>query len=159
MKTKPAPVQYRQGDVLLERVDSLPKKGLKEVPREDGKIIVAIGSSNGNPHYFTEPKSKLLTDVDGDRFLRLAGQPIKGSFPILDENCLRVLVLHPKLGKVAFSHADAVKSKKGPAVAKVSGRFSLLNHAEHDVHAVRAGNYSHVPQRGFNRGEIRRVQD
>jgi hypothetical protein len=156
MKSPTVAPHYRQGDVLLQRVDSLPKKGLTKVPRTDGKIVVALGSSNGNPHYIDEKGSELLRDGDGNQKLVLAGVPIKGTFPIADENKLRIVVDHPKLGEIAFAHADVTKAN---GQARISGRFSILKHAEHTDQAVRAGNYNHVPQRGFNRGEIRRVQD
>ncbi len=157
-KQKP---QYRQGDVLLQRIDSLPKSspdnGLTKVPRAAGKIVVALGSSNGNPHYFDDKGSYLMRSKEGDQYLVLKGQTIKGCYPIISENRLRVLLDIPKLGKVAFGPGDIAESKDGKA--RVNGKFSLLKHAEHDVHAIPAGTYNHVPQRGFNRGEIQRVQD
>lgn len=151
---------YRQGDVLLEAAKSLPKKGLTEVPAVDGKFIVALGTSNGNPHYFVARKGgpSMFRDEDGGQHFKLPGIAIKGSFPILEENKLRILIQHAAFGKLAFAHDDARKEKGGVTV-KVSGKFEFLYHAEHDAHAIPAGIKVHTPQRGFNRGEIRRVTD
>ncbi len=157
MKTDNLP-HYRQGDVLLQRVASLPK-GLTKVPRVDGKIIVALGSSNGNPHYFEGKGSEMLRDADGAQSLVLVGKRISGRFQI-EERRRNWLVLDcVALGLIAFHKSDVSESKGQPELADVSGRFELLKHAEHTAHAYPDGTYSHVPQRGFNRGEIRRVQD
>jgi hypothetical protein len=147
---------YRQGDVLMKRVDSLPKKGLTKVPRVNGRIIVALGTSNGNPHYIDDKASVQFRDETGNLHYNLIGISIKGKFPIVEQNKLRVIVNHPKLGKVAFSHSDLSQTD---GVASISGRFTLLKHGEHDVHAILEGNHNQEPQRGYNRGEIRRVQD
>lgn len=46
MKTQ---THYRQGDVLIERISSLPKNR-KPVAREHGKVILAHGEVTGHAH-------------------------------------------------------------------------------------------------------------
>jgi hypothetical protein len=63
---------YRQGDVLLRRVDDIPMT-LTLVPREDGRIVLAHGEVTGHAHAIDAPEDEaaLLTADDHRRFLRL----------------------------------------------------------------------------------------
>lgn len=62
---------YRQGDILLVPIGEVPD-GLKEVPREDGKIILAEGEATGHLHAIEAPEATFLAtdlaDIEG-RFL------------------------------------------------------------------------------------------
>lgn len=40
---------YRQGDVLIERIDSVPDDA-QPVPLEDGRIVLAHGEVTGHAH-------------------------------------------------------------------------------------------------------------
>ena len=51
--------QYRQGDVFIERVDSLPGTGLSPIAREGGRIIIAHGTATGHHHAISEPGCEL----------------------------------------------------------------------------------------------------
>jgi hypothetical protein len=45
--------QYRQGDVLLERVDESevpPLKGMRVVERDRGRVVLAYGEATGHAH-------------------------------------------------------------------------------------------------------------
>jgi hypothetical protein len=54
----------RQGDILLVPVERLPD-GLTEVPREDGKIVLAEGEATGHLHMIEDPEATFLaTDLD-----------------------------------------------------------------------------------------------
>lgn len=63
----------RQGDILLVPVESLPD-GLTEVPREEGRIILAEGEATGHLHAIdSEEATFLATDlaeIEG-RFLQV----------------------------------------------------------------------------------------
>jgi hypothetical protein len=63
----------RQGDILLVPVKKLPD-GLAEVPREDGKIVLAEGEATGHLHMIEAPEAaflaKDLADLEG-RFLAI----------------------------------------------------------------------------------------
>jgi hypothetical protein len=54
--------QYRQGDVLLERIPSLPKK-LTKVAREGARLILAHGSATGHSHAVATPRCDLYTSA------------------------------------------------------------------------------------------------
>jgi hypothetical protein len=59
--------QYRQGDVLVQRVRATKKRG-KPIPRDQGRIILAYGESTGHAHAVCEPEV-LFVEVDGERLL------------------------------------------------------------------------------------------
>ena len=58
--------QYRQGDVLIERVDAIPA----EAVRVAGEIILAHGEATGHAHRVTGRTAKLF-EKHGERFLKL----------------------------------------------------------------------------------------
>ncbi len=65
---------YRQGDVLLRRVDEVPPSATTTVvPREDGRIVLAHGEMTGHAHAIDAPaeEATLLTASDERRFLTL----------------------------------------------------------------------------------------
>lgn len=62
------PMQYRQGDVLIQRVDSIPT-GAESKPREQGRVILAHGEVTGHAHVVTGPAE--LFDADRRTFLRV----------------------------------------------------------------------------------------
>lgn len=65
MKTEINP-HYRQGDVLIERVDTLPSAALTARPRQGGRLILAAGSVTGHHH--------AIASVEADLF-EAAGEP------------------------------------------------------------------------------------
>jgi hypothetical protein len=62
--------QYRQGDVLVELIENVPK-GAKVVPRENGKIVLAHGEATGHAHAIADRRCKLVRDEDGVTFLEV----------------------------------------------------------------------------------------
>lgn len=63
---------FRQGDVLIERVDSMPKPGT-EIDREsDGATVLALGETTGHRHAIHNENVCFLS-VEGttDRFLMI----------------------------------------------------------------------------------------
>lgn len=67
---------YRQGDILIKPVEKLPK-GLKEIPRQKGRIILAEGEATGHLHMIEAPEAMFLakdiTDIEG-RFLAVEAE-------------------------------------------------------------------------------------
>ena len=51
--------QYRQGDVFLVAVDSVPSKAT-QLKRRDGKLILAEGEATGHAHAIKSPRARLL---------------------------------------------------------------------------------------------------
>lgn len=62
---------YRQGDVLIVPVKSIPK-GAKPVPRENGRVILAHGEVTGHAHALLE-RNVNMVEKDMRRFLEIAG--------------------------------------------------------------------------------------
>lgn len=63
-------VHYRQGDVLVERVERLPD-GLKPVEREQGRVVLAHGEVTGHAHAIKNRIAKFFGTEKGERFLSL----------------------------------------------------------------------------------------
>jgi len=67
---------FRQGDVLIERVQSIPE-GAKDITPED-RIVLAYGEVTGHAHAVYEPQTKekpegkaRLWDAGAERFLQV----------------------------------------------------------------------------------------
>ena len=53
MNNNHKPIQYRQGDVFIERISETPQKTI-EVSRDGGRVILARGQPRAmNPHRWT----------------------------------------------------------------------------------------------------------
>ena len=62
--------QFRQGDVLVEKVSFNPKEQLhKVIPREEGRIVLAHGESTGHAHAIADADAELIELETGERFL------------------------------------------------------------------------------------------
>lgn len=64
---------YRQGDVLIAATDTIPD-GLTEVPRDNGRIVLAYGEVTGHAHAIDDPTALLLAEDVADieeRFLQV----------------------------------------------------------------------------------------
>jgi hypothetical protein len=71
--TEPVPqALYRQGDVLLRRVATIPAAAV-EIPREHGRIVLAHGEQTGHAHAIDAPadEATFLSTGQRQRFLRL----------------------------------------------------------------------------------------
>jgi hypothetical protein len=66
----------RQGDILLVPVDEIPD-GLKTVPRQHGKIVLAEGEARGHLHMIEAPEATFhaesLEDIE-NRFLAVEAE-------------------------------------------------------------------------------------
>ena len=166
--TTKVPAQYRQGDVMIERVEQLPA-GLKEVPRTAGKIILATGKGNGRAHVIEDAGSEMFSDADGNRFLAVKGAPVEGAelkhrLPILSVSGERITVQHPQQGRAVFLKTDVkMPARGGRKEITVAGAFAFLRHdcpqPDHNALAIPRGTYRNVRQREFSQGDIRNVID
>lgn len=148
--------QYRQGDVLVERVGPLPTD-LTKIARENGRVILAHGEVTGHAHAIEDPGTDLLAAKNGERFLRVEGTPIKARLKIIRRWRNQVLVQHPKHGLVQFAETDVAINTGG--TVEIDDSFALLKHDEHHAHALPAGNYRNIRQSEYSPEEIRRVAD
>lgn len=152
---------YRQGDVLIERIASLPAQ-LKKAARENGKIILAHGEVTGHHHAFAAAEAEKFTDATGAEFFSVSGQKLAFTLPIVRRWKDQVMVNHPRLGIIEFAVAD-VDVCDGEVV--VGGDFGLLRHDEHHAQGIPAGTYKGagnkgtVRQREYSPEAIRNVAD
>lgn len=155
------PVQYRQGDVAIERVDSFPSN-LKPAPLDKGRVILAYGEVTGHAHTFCAEDCTKLTDERGSEFFDVTGRPLNFRLPIVRKWKNQVMVKHPKLGIIEFAMVD-VQIEDGQVI--VAGDFGLLQHDEHHAHGVKAGRYigggdgGKVNQREYTPAGIVRTRD
>lgn len=67
---------YRQGDVIIQRVDAMPAQGLTQVEKDNGRTILAYGEVTGHAHAVQGESVSLYELIDSsdvaemrDRFL------------------------------------------------------------------------------------------
>jgi hypothetical protein len=57
-------IQFRQGDVYIKKIDSLPKK-LKSKSTDKHRVVLAYGEVTGHAHaFYTSEKVQLSTDIE-----------------------------------------------------------------------------------------------
>lgn len=66
----------RQGDILIVPVTDLPEKR-NEIPRENGRVVLAHGEVTGHTHSIVEPNAKLY-EIPGDTVGRVLWLPNGG---------------------------------------------------------------------------------
>lgn len=74
MAEQPRSGQYRQGDVLLVRVeDDVKARPHRGVARDAGRIVLAYGEATGHAHAIADPDAELIELETGERFLLDSG--------------------------------------------------------------------------------------
>jgi hypothetical protein len=63
-------VQFRQGDVFVEKISQLPT-ALTEVKKDQGRVVLAYGEVTGHAHAIIEKTAKSYIDPEGNLFLEL----------------------------------------------------------------------------------------
>jgi hypothetical protein len=136
----------RQGDILLVPIDELPK-GLKEVPRDEGGIVLAEGEATGHFHRIEAPEEALLARDLGEiagRFLVVNGE---GAQAIDAWKC------HNSRGEVCWVPADTPKESVEAASLTIVGRESVtgvaLRHDEHLAFVIPPGTHEVRRQREY----------
>ena len=70
MAGQPRSGQYRQGDVLLVRVeDDVKSRPHRSVARDEGRIVLAYGEQTGHAHAIADAEAELIELETGERFL------------------------------------------------------------------------------------------
>jgi hypothetical protein len=80
--------QYRQGDVLLCAVDSIPP-GAKRLPKDGDRVVVARGELTGHAHAFAAFGVRMLRDEGSHRSFLVIG---KGGAQLCHEEHHPILV-------------------------------------------------------------------
>lgn len=79
-------VQYRQGDVFIERIEQLPEN-VKKVARDSGRVVLAYGEVTGHAYAIADADVELFENEDvakTDRFL-VIGEAIKNGASLIHE--------------------------------------------------------------------------
>jgi hypothetical protein len=87
-KKKTVPLCFRQGDVLLMKVDDSSAVGV-EVPRDDGRLILASGEVTGHHHAIASRDAHLFempTAKDDARALKMGERILKTFKPVALEH-------------------------------------------------------------------------
>jgi len=66
-------LHYRQGDVLLVAVPAIPKDA-RLLPRDQGRIVLALGEATGHAHAIADPQAVLLETELQQRFLQVLAE-------------------------------------------------------------------------------------
>ena len=61
---------YRQGDVLIERVDVVPQAAVKQQVKR-GRIVLAVGEATGHDHSIAADRADWWLLPGGDQFVRV----------------------------------------------------------------------------------------
>lgn len=64
---------YRQGDVLLVAVPAIPENA-RPRPRDQGRIVLALGEATGHAHAIADPRATLLETQLQERFLHILAE-------------------------------------------------------------------------------------
>jgi hypothetical protein len=65
--------QYRQGDVLLVAVPAIPQDA-RPLPRDRGRIVLALGEATGHAHAIADPQAALVETELEERFLHVLAE-------------------------------------------------------------------------------------
>lgn len=161
MKKTTTAKQYRQGDVMIERIEKLPTD-FKAIPLDGGRIVLAHGEVTGHAHAFSPEHAEKFVAPEGDEFFKVTGERIVATLDIVRRWKSQVMVKHPELGLIEFAEQDLIIEGDR---AKIRGRFGILTHDEHTAQAIPAGYYrgssdsGTVRQREYSPEAIRNVQD
>jgi hypothetical protein len=66
-------LHYRQGDVLLVAVPAIPEDA-RPLPRDEGRIVLALGEATGHAHAIANPRAALLETGLRQRFLQVLAE-------------------------------------------------------------------------------------
>lgn len=156
---------YRQGDVLIERVASIPKTKTTPIARDNGRVVLAYGEVTGHAHALHGPGATLLEGPEG-RFLRVDEEALASLRPVRIEECIdpRFTRIMDASGIILRFHNE---DDRLPSVLDamtlerpVTIPGEIVQHEEHDAVVPVPGNYALPGQREYVAPEIvRQVAD
>ena len=141
---------YRQGDVLLQRVDSVSKKAKLE--KVEGRPTVAYGEMTGHHHSFLPGSVRLFRDQEaGTVFIEVPEAKKAISLPVFEDRPTRKMFIDDEGDKVPETVRVQIGTKPF--------RGAILEHQEHAPIPLPPGIYRHIQQRGYTPEAIRNVND
>jgi hypothetical protein len=138
---------YRQGDVLIVPVAKLPAKSkLTEVPREEGRVVLAHGEVTGHSHAFARGGVEMYRTETDARFMRVGGSASIDA------------TRQAEAYNLAIRFADLASARSLADRAEADG-LAALRHEEHKPVIHAPGAYQVIIQREYAPGAIRNVAD
>lgn len=140
----------RQGDILLLPVKKLPD-GLTEVPREDGRIILAEGEATGHLHAIDAPEATFLAtdlaEIEG-RFLKVEAET-EHEVPVFETKITGHYTEADLIpGSDEIQVGDPITEMVQVGTRTIKG--AALTHPEHDTVVLEPGNYEVRRQREYS---------
>lgn len=160
---------YRQGDIALVAIESLPKSAKKQ--KHKGRIVLVRGAVTGHDHCFNAKEVEHFTGEDGREYFKVTGKRLKLDLPVERIWKNQVEVKHSEHGVIAFDQSDVTVEANQVVV---DGKFALLSHlvassgapsSDHSAIAMPAGIYigghknGKVRQSQYSPSRIENVQD
>jgi len=151
VKTK----SYRQGDVPLVPVARIPESAV-ELPRTNGKVILAFGEVTGHHHRFESGScATKLRDGDGSEFVRVDDVELTLRPTAIEDATKRDvrmegMALPVRLEPAAFRAAETALRES----RTLTLRGSVLTHEEHHGIVVAPGNYALPGQREYTAADM-----
>jgi hypothetical protein len=140
---------YRQGDVMLRRVDALPAQAAALPPTEPTRVILAYGEVTGHAHAIDPAEAVEYTVQDAAnvvrRFLSVTGTK-SYTVPITES----VYTGLDAEGEPVYSHT---------VVGHEEVKGAQVKHEEHAPVILPAGLYEVIQQVDYSPGAIRAVAD
>lgn len=141
---------YRQGDVLIVPAKMPAKAKLEEVPREDGRVVLAHGEATGHAHAFARGAVEMYRTETDARFMWIGG----GGRHLATENAERAA----RAFNDAIAAADLESARILADKAEAEG-LAALRHEEHKPVIHAPGSYQVIRQREYSPAAIRNVAD
>lgn len=152
---------YRQGDVLIQPVDSVPSDAIA-VARDNGRSILAYGEVTGHAHALHGPGARVLARPNGERFLLVDKEavshlsPRKAEVALDDDRFTRIMDASGLTFK--FANDDdrlALVLEKLGKTLTLPGE--IVQHEEHDAVVLPPRSYKLPGQREYVAPEITRA--
>lgn len=139
---------YRQGDVLIKPIKSIPNESLlKKVDKDDGRVILAYGEVTGHCHAFERTDKVALFMEQVDAVLGGGGAIANASrFP------------GRQSAPVALQEREPERMPNVRRFLRVEASSSLM-HDEHGKIDVPPGDYEIIIQREYSPDAVRQVAD
>lgn len=68
---------FRQGDVFIIKVSKLPAGATKEIPRDNGRVVLAYGEVTGHSHAIADLNALFVVNEQTmQRFLKVDKEPV-----------------------------------------------------------------------------------
>jgi hypothetical protein len=145
----------RQGDVLLIPVDEIPA-GLKTVPRDNGRVILAYGEATGHAHAVRADVGLFAADLEEmeHRFLRVEAELVGKVDAFKCQDGKGTLSWIP-----AYTPAAQIEAADYTILGREDVAGVVIEHEEHLHFVAEPGTYEVRRQREYQPDAIRFVAD